>query len=144
MSSCVILHSPWIKHTCQSDEGETKRDAPGNSNPAVQQHLNHCTVQKLTPYSSFEFISLVLTTSSGWHRTVAHPPCAEKRKRCPISENVVILHTLTYLQRRVTYCKHTGQEVCEDAVSQATSSQDQLLGLVVTGQLHGQNAQAAK
>ncbi len=36
--------------------------------------------QNLTLYSPFEFISLVFTTSIGWQRTVAQPPCEENIK----------------------------------------------------------------
>lgn len=42
-------------------------------------------------------------------------------------------------QTWVTYCKHTRQEVSEDVVSQVTSSQNQLFGLVVAGELQEQN-----
>lgn len=42
-------------------------------------------------------------------------------------------------QTWVTYCKHTRQEVSEDVVTQVTSSQNQLFGLVVAGELQEQN-----
>lgn len=47
-------------------------------------------------------------------------------------------------QTWVTYCKHTRQEVSEDVVSQVTSSQNQLFGLVVAGELQEQNTQLAR
>lgn len=34
----------------------------------------------LTWYSPLEFIRRVLSTSRGWHSTVAHPPCRERHQ----------------------------------------------------------------
>lgn len=84
-------------------------------------------------YSPLELISLVFSTSRGWHRKVAQPPCGETAP----SRHVKGRAAAGGRERPITYGDEAGQEVCEYVVAHDSRSQDQLLGLVVAGQLKG-------
>lgn len=112
----------------------------------------------LTRYSPWEFIRRVLSTSKGWHRNVAHPPCGSEREQvttgccsvlAPLAPRVLahapappaparpprVRQDIRSVGPRPTHSDEAGQEVGEDVVRQEPRGEDQLLGLVVAGEL---------
>lgn len=65
----------------------------------------------LTVYSPFELISLVFSTSKGWHKKVAQPPCRKNKKE---SNFTLELKTPAKLH---TYSDEAREEVCKNVIS---------------------------
>lgn len=82
-------------------------------------------------YSPLELISLVFSTSRGWHRKVAQPPCGETAASPRVNGRVASGQGTG----TITYSDEAGQEVREYVVAHDARSEHQLLGLVVAGQL---------
>lgn len=89
----------------------------------------------LTVYSPFELISLVFSTSRGWHKTVAQPPCRGTVHHCTEEPRKPTTDSQDTQIQADTYSNEAGQKVCEHVISHHACSQDELLGLVVTRQL---------
>lgn len=120
-----VRHETWWNWTLRNNKAGRTKDK-GVQWRGIRKDLH-------TVYSPFEFISLVFSTSRGWHKNVAQPPwkwADGDKQRKELCEH----YTLTEPLR--THSNEAGNKVCQDIISHNSRPQHKLFGLVVARQLN--------